>query len=162
MTEFNLEEFFIIPPPEEDPSDVGILKAFFRKRRIIYAKIGEALGCTSQRVNSWFNKQYNLTTEWKAKFESLMHAFIEWEEAHGYMFNSEEHIAAYKSKPGPPTLKPVIGNLPRYKYVPLHDCPYAKDGLRFGFDYDEYDVCDDCYVKIVCMNYKKIRIRKPK
>ena len=152
---FDLEKYFINVPPEPNLSEVGMLKTFFKERRITYTKIADAIGSTLQRVNSWFNIQDKMTAEWKIKFDALKNMFLEWEKSRGYMFNSPEHISAYRQRPGPPTPKKVAIELPKFKSVPLHDCPYKKDGLNFGLDYNEYDVCDDCHLSVACLRYKK-------
>lgn len=42
----------------------------------------------------------------------------------------------------------------KFECAPWHPCPYTNDGLRFGDDHDEYDVCDDCYLSVACHKYK--------
>ena len=163
MTEFNLEEHFLYKPPKEyDPSpEVADLRDFFVKRHITQYRLAEVLGLYQADIGAWFSGKRLMPEKHKVKFEALRNMFIEWEKIHGYMFNSEKHLLIVnKPKLPPPTPKKVAVELPKFKYVPLHDCPYKKDGLNFGLDYNEYDVCDDCYLSVACLRYKKRYVRE--
>jgi hypothetical protein len=162
MVEFNIEEYFLREPPKRCSLSVKIsdkaleLRNFFVERRVSSYKLVKILGCQPSGLSSWFNGKLPMPAKWQAKLEALKNMFIEWEKVHGYMFNSEEHLLIVnKPKPPPPTPKKVPVELPKFASVPLHDCPYKKDGLNFGLDYNEYDVCDDCYLSVACLRYKK-------
>lgn len=158
MTEFNLEESFLLKPPKEYPisPEVVDLRDFFVKRHVTQYKLAIVLGCQVSGVNAWFTGKNPIPANWKVKLETLRNMFLEWEKSRGYMFNSEEHLAIVnKPKLPPPTPKKVPIELPKFATVPLYPCPYKKDGLNFGLDYNEYDVCDDCYLSVACLRYKK-------
>jgi hypothetical protein len=53
-----------------------------------------------------------------------------------------------------PKRLPSVKDPPLIKNAPIHDCPYTKDGVRFGLDNNEYDVCDDCHLSAACYKYK--------
>lgn len=170
MKKFDLETHFINIPPEPNLSETGILKTFFKERRIVLNRIIEVLKCPRPSFYKWFTKGVPITAIWKPEFEALRDRFIEWEKLHGFMFNSEEHIAAYKLDPETPRLEPfklepstskhspiskrLSDSRTLIKNAPYHDCPYIEDGLNFGSDYNEYDVCDDCFLSVACYKYK--------
>jgi hypothetical protein len=172
MKKFDLETHFINIPPEPNLSVTGQLKTFFKERRITYAKIIDVLRCPSQQMTLWFTRGKHINAKWMPEFNKLRKRFLKWEELHGFVFNSEEHISAYKQdpeshrkeppKPKPPTLKVPKSSIPKWlannphliKNTPHHDCPYIKDGVNFGLDYNEYDVCDDCFLSVACYKYK--------
>jgi hypothetical protein len=130
MKEFDLvDQFKLVRRRETTPSDVEDLKVFFRERYLSNHKIADALECKPQQISMWFNGLQTTPVKWKAELNILKQMFIDWENAHGYQFNSEEHLL---------TVNTV--------------CPYAEHGLRFSYDYNGYDVCDNCNIKLKCLD----------
>lgn len=148
----DFEELFAINPRNQKfPTDINDLIGFFKERQITLSRIAQVLELTSQVVYQWFNGRIKVPEYRKKELYTLQQKFLDWEEEHGMMFNSEEHRLKLKTDLLKPKTKPPT---PKIKNVPYHPCPYEKDGLQFGLDYDEYDVCDDCYLNVACHKYK--------
>jgi hypothetical protein len=158
MKDFDLIELFAIKPKKpKSPTDIDDLIEFFEKRQITVYKLAQVLDISSAGVYDWFNGRFKVPKHHKKNLYAIQQIFIDWENEHGMVFNSEEHLLKQKAdidkpKTKPPTPKIV---LPKFTTVPLHDCPYTKEGLNFGLDYNEYDVCDDCFLSTACLRYKK-------
>ena len=138
MKDFDLvNQFQLERPKEPTPSDVADLRDFFRERHANNYKIADALECRPQQISMWFNGHQSTPAKWKTELENLRDRFIEWEKIHGRVFNSLLTI----NKPP----------------IPVSKCPYYKDhDVRFGIDFDQYDVCEGCDLKSDCKEFHLI------
>jgi len=130
MKEFDLvEQFLSTRRKEPAPSDVEDLKGFFKERHINNYKIADAIECPPQRISMWFGGQCHTPYKWKVKLESIKQMLIDWEDKHGFIFNSPEHLSTKK-------------------------CPYddGETDIKFGRDFNVYDECDTCRIRLDCRN----------
>lgn len=135
MKDFDLvEQFQLERQKESTPSDVADLRDFFRERHANNYKIADALDCRPQQISMWFNGHQSTPNKWKIELEKLRDRFVEWEKIHGRVFNSDAHLLTINT--------------------PISKCPYYKDyDIRFGIDFDQYDVCEKCDLKSNCKEF---------
>jgi hypothetical protein len=137
MIEFDkLEKEFAIKPAQLKLSPTPHeLKPFFDTRRIHYAKIAKVLELGDKQkayISYWLAGSRPIPKDKEESLYVLKQMFDKWEKIHGRIFNHNVMITN--------------------NTIPIDDskCPYEKHGIKFGIDYNEYDVCDKCDLKSEC------------
>ena len=121
MKHFDFEKHFTNKNKIRPPTEWA---KFFEARRISNTKVGEVLGVTSAQVWNWFTGYTTISKKHVAELEELKEMFLYWEEQNGRLFNSPDPVE--------------------------ERCPHYEDGVRFGVDFDKFDVCDECELRNSC------------